>query len=185
MHMSNSQRWHEPVLQCWFEEIGEAGWFASDPALDAAIRTRFADLHAELATAPLERVGSTPPTCLAAIVVLDQFSRNMFRGTPRAFMSDPLALSLARHAVAAGFDQQLGRRQRLFIYLPYEHSEAPAMQACSLQLFRALADPLQLHHAQQHHDIIARFGRFPHRNAILGRASTAEELQFLQQHPGF
>ena len=184
MSMSSSRRWHEPVLEFWFDEIGEAGWFASDPALDAMIRTRFADLHAQLATAPLDRVDSAP-TCLAVIVVLDQFSRNMFRGTPRAFMTDPLALSLARHAVAAGFDQRLSRRQRLFIYLPYEHSEAPAVQARSLQLFQALADPLQLDYAQQHHDIIARFGRFPHRNAILGRASTAEELQFLQQHPGF
>ena len=185
MRMNSPQHWHEPVLHFWFDEVGEVGWFGSGPALDTVIRTRFAALHARLTAAPLDRLAATPSICLAAIVVLDQFSRNMFRGTPRAFMTDPLASSLARHAVATGLDQQLPCRQRLFIYLPYEHSESLAMQMCSLQLFQALGEPAQLGYAQQHHDIIARFGRFPHRNAILGRPSTAAELAFLQQHPGF
>jgi uncharacterized protein (DUF924 family) len=185
MSTNRMGNWYEPVLHFWFDEVGAQGWFAKVPALDAEIRNRFAALHQHLSTSAHGAIEGTAPAYLAAIVVLDQFSRNMFRGTPQAFAADPLALSLAEHAVASGFDQQLLQHQRLFIYLPYQHSEQLAMQVRSLQLFTELADATQLDYAQQHHDIIARFGRFPHRNAVSGRDSTAEETAFLKQHTGF
>jgi len=180
-----AENWWERVLHFWFSEVGEQGWFVRNPALDAEIGTRFAALHQHLSIGAIDHLDATPRVYLAAVIVLDQFSRNMFRDTARAFAADPLALSIAQRALQAGFDQQLDSRQRLFMYLPYEHSEDLAMQLRSLQLFKDLADASLIGYAQQHHDIIARFGRFPHRNAILGRASTAEELEFLKQHPGF
>ena len=183
--MTNTDNWWASVLNFWFSEVGEPGWFDKNPALDAQIRIRFEVLHQHLSTSELDHLEASPQIYLAAVVVLDQFSRNMFRGTPRAFAADPLALALAQRALNAGFDQRLLTRERLFMYLPFEHSETLAMQVRSLQLFADLGDANQISYAQQHHDIIARFGRFPHRNASLGRTSTSEELEFLKQHAGF
>ena len=112
--------------------------------------------------------------------MLDQFPRNLFRGTARAFSSDPLALAAARSALESGFDRLLSQTERTFMYLPFEHAEDLAAQRRSLALFEAL-DPDDMEYAKRHHDIIARFGRFPHRNAVLGRESTAEEIDFLKQ----
>ncbi len=127
----------------------------------------------------LEQWRSTPLAALALVVVLDQFSRNMFRGTPRAFAGDPAALAAATVALERGFDRLLSPAERIFMYLPFEHAEDLAAQHRSLALFEAL-DPNDLEYARRHHEIIARFGRFPHRNAVLGRESTPEEIEFLK-----
>jgi uncharacterized protein (DUF924 family) len=180
----------EEVLAFWFGEGPDHGkrhkrWFEKDPAFDAQVRTRFLPPYEELRRT---REWLDPArACLARILLLDQFPRNMFRGMPRAFESDALALEAARHAMAAGYDARLLPVERLFMYLPFQHSESLADQerAC------ALCEPLGAfeetddvpRYAAAHRDIIRRFGRFPHRNAILGRASTPEELEFLRQ-PG-
>jgi len=117
--------------------------------------------------------------------VLDQFSRNMFRGTPRSFATDPLALSIAQHAIAAGLDRQLDNQQRWFLYMPFQHCEDRAVQARSIELFTQLGDRENLGYAQRHKEVIDRFGRFPHRNEVLGRVSTPEELEFIATHRGF
>jgi len=130
----------------------------------------------------LERWGSTPLAALALIVVLDQFPRNMFRGTARAFSTDSQALAAARGALERGLDQVLSPAERTFVYMPFEHAEDLAAQRRALALFEAL-DPNDMEYARRHHEIIARFGRFPHRNAVLGRESTPEEIEFLKQ-PG-
>ena len=130
----------------------------------------------------LERWQSTPLAALALVVVLDQFSRNMFRGTRRAFAGDPAALAAATHMLEGGFDRLLCAQERTFVYMPFEHAEDLAAQRRSLVLFEAL-DPNDMEYARRHHDIIARFGRFPHRNAVLGRESTPEEIEFLKR-PG-
>jgi len=125
---------------------------------------------------------STPLAALALVVVLDQFSRNMFRGMPRAFAGDPAALAAAAGIVERGFDRLLSAQERTFVYMPFEHAEDLAAQNRSLALFGAL-DPNDMEYARRHHEIIARFGRFPHRNAVLGRESTPEEIEFLKR-PG-
>jgi uncharacterized protein (DUF924 family) len=173
------------VLHFWFGEGAEYGavhqrWFAKDPAFDAEVRTRFSSLHEELSATGDWLDGARD--CLARIVVLDQFPRNMFRGTPRAFATDALALAAARHAIASGYDRDWLRVEKIFAYLPFEHSEALADQQRACELMRPLGEE-QYDYALRHKAIIERFGRFPHRNAILGRASTAEEIEFLKQ-PG-
>lgn len=175
--------WISEVLSFWFDEIGTERWFRGDPALDALIRERFLSLHGTLAaTAPSAAAGSGDRV-LATLIVLDQFSRNMFRGTPRAFATDTQALAIARAAVAGGLDQELPAARRLFIYLPFEHSESLADQEQAVALMTSLGEKEQIDYAEQHRAIIARFGRFPHRNAVLGRVSTPEEIAFLSE-PG-
>jgi uncharacterized protein (DUF924 family) len=177
------------VLGFWFDGDREREeWFRKDDAFDAEIRTRFgATLDAALAGA-LDGWDTTPDGALARILVLDQFTRNTFRGTPRAFAGDAQALAAARALVAGGGDLRLRPVRRRFVYLPYEHSEALADQRESMRLFGHLAedspaDAGALEWAHKHLVIIERFGRFPHRNAILGRTSTPEEIEFLTQ-PG-
>ena len=171
------------VLRFWFDEATPQQWFAKDAAFDAAIRTRFAALHAQAAQGELWHWRGDAQGRLAEILVLDQFSRNLHRDTPAAFAQDGMALVLAQEALAQGLDAQLEPAQRAFLYMPYMHSESPRVQEESVRLFTALGNPGSLHFAHAHRDIIARFGRYPHRNAALGRASTADELAFLQQ-PG-
>jgi uncharacterized protein (DUF924 family) len=178
------------VLAFWFgapphTERGE--WFRKDAAFDAAIRERFGDALARgLAGAFGEWCGE-PRGALARVVLLDQFTRNAFRDTPRAFAGDARARATADDAIRRGFDASLDRYERWFLYIPYEHSEDLAMQRRALELFGALArdegldGPLR--YAKRHAEIIERFGRFPHRNAILGRESTPEEIAFLRE-PG-
>jgi uncharacterized protein (DUF924 family) len=170
------------VLDFWFSEIPEADWFRKNDALDAVIRERFLLLHEELVMRG-GKLDAAPRETLATIIVLDQFSRNMFRGTAKAFATDALALKLACGVVDGGLDAGFSKNERLFVYLPFEHSEQLSDQQRSVTLFRALQDEELLKYAIAHHDIIARFGRFPHRNGILGRTSTPEEIEFLQQ-PG-
>ncbi len=180
------------VLDFWFGTPPctepRAQWFRKDEAFDTLIRTRFgATLEAALAGGLLDWDRSASGA-LARIVVLDQFSRNSFRGSPRAFAGDALALAAAQALVGRGDDHLLAPLQRWFAYLPFEHAEDSAMQQQSMRLFGALAaehpgmaDAREW--AQKHADVIARFGRYPHRNAILGRPSTAEEQAFLAE-PG-
>ena len=173
------------VLEFWFGEGPERGkshkrWFSKDPRFDADVRARFASLHDRLST-NRDWLGQ-PRDCLARIIVLDQFPRNMFRGTARAFATDALALEAARLAVERGWDRGMLAVEQLFVYLPFEHSEALADQDRACELMKDF-DAEQRVYAERHRDIIRRFGRFPHRNEILGRASTPEEIEFLKQ-PG-
>jgi uncharacterized protein (DUF924 family) len=173
------------VLAFWFGPADERRpeWFRKDDAFDAQIRERFgAQVEQALAGALREWADSTDGA-LARVLLLDQFTRNIFRGKPRAFAGDALALEAARAIVVHGHDMQLSPLRRVFVYLPYEHAEDRAVQHESLRLFEALGDPDFLDYARRHAALVERFGRFPHRNAILGRASTPEEIEFLKQ-PG-
>jgi uncharacterized protein (DUF924 family) len=171
--------WSEAVLGFWFDELGESRWFARDEALDAAIRNRFLAVYEQVqAMGPGDF--ATPRQALAALIVLDQFPRNMFRGTRRAFASDALARDVARSAINAGFDTALTPAQRLFLYLPFEHSEDVDDQALAVRLIELLGNESWTLYARAHQALIERFGRFPHRNAILGRVSTPEEEEALR-----
>jgi uncharacterized protein (DUF924 family) len=175
--------WVSEVLKFWFEETRPEQWFKKDAAFDAAVRNRFFDLHGQLALGSQEEFLGDGLSALAAVVVFDQMSRNMFRDTPAAFASDAVALSLAQAAIARGFDRGFSKAERMFLYLPFEHAEDSGAQARCVELMASLNDPELTKWATDHQGIIDRFGRFPHRNAILGRRSTREELEFLDQ-PG-
>ena len=178
--------WVGEVLRFWFEELAERNWFAKDHHLDERIRARFLALYEELAARDARDVqeAATPRELLAAVIVLDQFSRNMFRDSARAYAADPLARRLARLAVEQGFDRSMTDQQRMFLYLPFAHSEDRADQALSVELFSRLGNDEWKRYAVAHQEIIDRFGRFPHRNATLGRESTPDELARLQQPMG-
>jgi len=166
--------WTQPVLDFWFGEA-KGKWWRGPPEFDAQIRGRFEELwHRERHRTSGELLGS-PKDALAAVILFDQFPRNMFRDHADQFSTDPLALAVAKGAVAKGYDDGMTAEERTFLYLPFEHSENIADQRQSLLLFAALGDPELLRFARLHHDIIERFGRFPHRNAILGRKPTAIE----------
>jgi uncharacterized protein (DUF924 family) len=185
----------QAVLDFWFgaptsAEFGTArrAWFAKVDAFDQAIRDRFGALIEQTLRGEHEDWAGDPHSALAQIVVLDQFTRNAFRGTARAFAGDARALAAASRMVGARQDEALPALMRTFVYLPFEHAEGLAMQDESVRLFKRLVgdgdDPERLvEYAQRHRAIIERFGRFPHRNEILGRQSTAEEIAFLKQ-PG-
>lgn len=172
--------WVDEVLSFWFAELPRKQWFAGGAALDEQIRARFLPVHRMVAAKPEAALLADARTALGAVIVLDQFSRNMFRGTPSAFAHDAKALGVARTAIANGLADVLNSDERLFLYLPFEHQENVDAQARSVELFAGLGDPELTKYAQAHKNIIDRFGRFPHRNAILGRESTAEELEFLK-----
>ncbi|MGE5150264.1 MAG: DUF924 family protein, partial [Rhodospirillaceae bacterium] len=180
------------VLEFWFGSGDDYGrrdkrWFAKDPAFDAELRQRFSPLLEDLLQGKHREWLSDARACLARIVALDQFPRQIHRGSPAAFAADALALQTARHALASRYEHSLLPVERLFMYLPFEHSESLADQERSCELMRPLGQFPEtddaLRYAEAHRAIIARFGRFPHRNAILGRASTPEEIEFLEQ-PG-
>jgi uncharacterized protein (DUF924 family) len=173
--------WVSDVLRYWFEELTPAQWFKRDDKVDRTVLLRFLDLHASLARVPPPPVSMGARTFLAAVIVLDQFPRNMFRGRPEAFATDGDALGVARAAVDAELDRRLGPDERLFLYLPFEHSESRDDQIMSLALISAIGNAEYTRFAEAHKVIIDRFGRFPHRNAVLGRASTPEELAFLNE----
>lgn len=175
--------WPSAVLDYWFVELGPDGWFARDAGIDATIRERFLELHAQLRGNPLVDF-SNRDDVLATVIVLDQFSRNLFRGTREAFASDDVARAIARQAVERGLDAQLRTEQRMFLYLPFEHSEDRDDQSLSVRLIAALGNDEWTRYAVAHQSIIERFGRFPHRNTVLGRHSSAEELALLEQPMG-
>ncbi|MDI3296043.1 DUF924 family protein [Janthinobacterium tructae] len=185
----------QDVLDFWFlppdnRDYGQARgeWFRKDEAFDAHIRARFGTLIDAAIEGGLRAWEATPHGALARLIVLDQFTRNVYRGTPRAFAGDAQALALAVALTQAGQDQLLPPMLRAFAYLPFEHAEDLAMQARAVELFQLLSQAQpgfdgMLDYAERHQEVIARFGRFPHRNAILGRASTPQEVEFLRQ-PG-
>ncbi len=171
------------VLHFWFDEIEPAQWWRVDEAFDARLGERFGALHAAAQAGELWAWRVTPAGRLAEVIALDQFSRNLFRGTARAFASDAMALALAQEAVAGGHDQALPPERRVFLYMPYMHSESRLVHVEAERLFAALAHGDHLEYERRHKAIVDRFGRYPHRNEALGRASTAEETAFLAQ-PG-
>jgi uncharacterized protein (DUF924 family) len=180
------------VLDFWFGRAdspmrGRArkAWFVKSDDFDREVRERFLQLWETASNGGLKSWQRTPLAALALVVVLDQFPRNMFRGKRQAFVTDDLALATAQGMLDRRFDRLLRPIERAFVYLPFQHAEDPIAQSCSLLMYEHLAS-LGVDHrefARRHHDIVARFGRFPHRNEILGRRSTAEEIEFLKQ-PG-
>jgi uncharacterized protein (DUF924 family) len=168
----------DDVLAFW-RAAGPQQWFTKDDTFDAEIRTRFLPIYEAAAAGALAEWEATPGGALALTIVLDQFPRNMFRNDPRAFAADAAARAVADRALARGFDAQVPSGERMFFYLPFEHSEAMADQERCCALFRAMGDADLLRWAELHADIIRRFGRFPHRNAVLGRTTTPAEKSFL------
>lgn len=166
------------VLSFW-RAAGPDKWFAKDDAFDNAIREKFLTTYKAAAAGKLSTWEAQPESALALVITLDQFPRNMFRGDGRTFAADHVALAVAERAIEKGFDQNFSVAERAFFYLPFEHSEQLADQERCCALFRATGDAELLKWAQLHADTIRRFGRFPHRNALLGRTTTAEEQAFL------
>ncbi|MBX9774359.1 MAG: DUF924 family protein [Xanthobacteraceae bacterium] len=168
----------DDVLTFW-HAAGEKKWFAKNDAFDAEIKSRFMDTYEAAAAGKLSDWDATPEGALALTIVLDQFPRNMFRRDARAFAADATARAVADRALARGFDRQVADNVRMFFYLPFEHSEAMADQERCCALFKTLGNADLLQWAELHADIIRRFGRFPHRNAVLGRTTTPDEKAFL------
>jgi len=166
------------VLRFWFDEHGK-DWFVKNPAFDAEVRERFLDVHEAAAAGKLAHWAEAPRSCLALVIVLDQFPRNMFRGEARAFATDGPARAAARVILERGWNRHMSQSEQLFAYLPFEHSESLADQDLACALMKGF-DPEQYRYALRHREIIGRFGRFPHRNGILGRESTAAEIEFLK-----
>jgi uncharacterized protein (DUF924 family) len=183
----------EDVLDFWFGREGEPGygefreaWFRKDPEFDRQVRDRFESLHEEAASGRLDDWREEARSCLALVIVLDQFPRNMYRGDPRSYATDRKAQETAEYAVERALDRELPSFQRAFLYMPFMHSEDLEHQRRSVDLFRRLRgsdEPDAPDYAVRHLEIIERFGRFPHRNEILGRRTTSEEAEFLTQ-PG-
>lgn len=182
------------ILEFWFgnPESADYGkqrkqWFTKNPTFDNDVRSQFLNDYQQAAAGQLDNWKTSPQSCLALIILLDQFPRNMFRGQPQAFATDSKALETAEHAIDWGFDQELLPIQRWFIYLPFQHSENLKHQHQSVELFSTLKDDPNcaegIDYANRHLRVIERFGRFPHRNSILGRQTTPEEAEFLKQ-PG-
>jgi uncharacterized protein (DUF924 family) len=174
---------HEEVLSFWFREIDPKLWWSSDPGFDELIGRRFLGLLQAAAAGELQEWRATARGRLAEIIVLDQFSRNVYRNSPRAFAQDPMALALAQEAVAAGALTSLEPMERSFLLLPYMHSESRKIHVVAEALYREFAPAGNYEFELKHKAIVDRFGRYPHRNQVLGRASTPEEVEFLQQ-PG-
>lgn len=177
----------ENVLAFWFAPNTRGKWFAPDADFDEAVRRRLETLHLRAAEGALDQWRGTPRGCLALVILLDQVPRNIYRDDPRTYATDAQALDVARHALNEGFDASLSQVERLFLYMPFEHSEDMADQDRSVALIEGLDEnPEWLDYAHRHRDVIARFGRFPHRNAVLGRRNTPEEARFLADHgPGW
>ncbi|PZM12848.1 DUF924 family protein [Rhizobium tubonense] len=171
----------EEVLDFWFEECGREDWFKVSAALDEEIRRRFRDTHLALAGGVLGVWRATPENQLATVIVLDQFPRNIYRGTALAFATDGLALQEAKIALNAGADQKVARERRCFLYLPFEHAENLIEQEKAVEFFQALGEEEYIDFAIRHRAVIAAYGRFPHRNAALGRVSTEAERDYLAQ----
>jgi uncharacterized protein (DUF924 family) len=174
---------YQDILDFWFEQIEPASWWKKDLDFDARIRQQFSEIHRQASCGELFAWRETPEGRLAEIIVLDQFSRNMYRDSALAFASDPISLVLAQEAIAVGADDQLDQTRRCFLYMPYMHSESRAIHEVALELFRKHGVESNLKFELSHQRIIEQFGRYPHRNEVLGRVSTAEEVEFLTQ-PG-
>ncbi len=171
------------ILNFWFQEISPKQWWKVDPAFDQLIRERFSDIHRQASQVELFEWRLTPRGRLAEIIVLDQFSRNMYRGERNAFAADNLALALAQEAVAAKLDLELSDDERVFLYMPFMHSESSLIHQVAERLFKNSAAASNYEFELRHKAIIDRFGRYPHRNEIMKRQSTQEEIAFLAE-PG-
>lgn len=179
------------VLEFWFSEHSRALWFEKNAAFDEAIRARFEDTVRAATAGELDHWERTAPGALALVIVLDQFPRNLYRGSARAFAADPRAREVADRAIGRRLDQEIPLAQRHFFFLPFEHSESPGDQERSIALFQAWAEAHdgpardraleQMRYVHRHAEIVARFGRFPHRNEALGRESTEAEIAFLRE----
>lgn len=180
IRMKTEQGYHA-VLKFWFVECTPEMWFKKDLNFDQTLKNRFLNLHQQASQGELFQWRMTAQGRLAEIIILDQFSRNIFRDTPAAFANDALALVLAQEAVAIGADHKLDQREKTFIYMPYMHSESKLIHEEALRLFTRLGQQDNLDFEIKHKVIIDRFGRYPHRNDILGRESTQEELNFLKE----
>jgi uncharacterized protein (DUF924 family) len=172
---------YQNILDFWFSEKTQPLWFAKSDEFDASIQQNFKNIHQQASQSELWKWRETPEGRLAEIIVLDQFSRNLYRDSALAFAQDPLALALAQEAISLGLDKELTEDYRKFLYMPFMHSESKIIHEQALALFEALGNPVNLDFEKKHKVIIDRFGRYPHRNKILGRESTQEELEFLTQ----
>lgn len=180
----------DDVLDFWFGREGEPGyggfreeWFRKDPAFDREVRDRFESLYEAAAAGDLESWREDARSCLALVILLDQFPRNMFRGESRSYVTDKKAQEIAEYAVDHALDRELPEFQRMFFYMPFMHSENLSHQRRSVELFRGLGEGDAESYAVRHMEIVERFGRFPHRNDVLGRSTTPEEDEFLEE-PG-
>ena len=178
------------ILRFWFGTIDLKApmekreiWFRSTPDFDKALVDNYTEIHEQASNGDLDHLKSTAEECLALIISLDQFPRNIYRGSPRAFSADPIARKVTKYALASGFDDGLGKWPRIFMYLPLEHSEVFADHEIALPLYKAVADNNSIKSAQGHYDTIEKFGRFPHRNAVLGRKNTPEEEEYMKNPP--
>lgn len=167
--------WQGQVLDFWFG-LQPDQWWTADPELDETCRKRFLPLWEEQRQLPASHFLGSPREAVAAVILFDQFPRNMFRGHADQFATDMLALAIAKNAIGKGLDDQMGPQERGFLYMPFQHSEDLDDQQRSVSLFTALDDDYQLGFAKKHHEVIERFGRFPHRNAILGRTPRPDEI---------
>jgi uncharacterized protein (DUF924 family) len=174
---------YQQVLNFWFEEIKPANWWKKDETFDALLLERFTETHARASRCELFEWRRQPAGRLAEIIVLDQFSRNIFRGSALAFANDAMALTLSQEAIAFGADQDLTPGQRCFLYMPFVHSESLQIHEVAVELFRSNGEPGNLNFELKHKKIIEQFGRYPHRNKVLGRQSTPAEIEFLTK-PG-
>lgn len=171
----------QTILDFWFVDSTPEQWFSHNEAFDQIIQQRFTPVYGVACVGELFHWRHSAEGRLAEIIILDQFSRNLFRNDPRAFAQDPLALVLAQEAVSQRMDQKLHPTLRHFLYMPYMHSESKLIHEAGIRLFTALENENVLQYAKLHKTIIDRFGRYPHRNAVLGRTSTPEEIEFLKQ----
>lgn len=172
---------HTTVIDFWFQEIDNKQWWVKDQTFDRLLEERFGRLHQQASSCELVDWRTTAQGRLAEIIILDQFSRNIHRDTTQAFACDSLALALAQEAVASGADKELVEQQRSFLYLPFMHSESPVIHTKALQLFTDLGNQTTIDFENKHKNIIDRFGRYPHRNSVLNRQSSEEEILFLQE----
>lgn len=173
------------ILDFWYSARVSPQWFASTPELDREIREKYATVWEQALAGELDDWRADPPGCLALVIVLDQFPLNMFRGEAKSFQSERKAVEVAWHAVKNHFDQHIDKTRLAFLYMPFMHSEYLAEQELSVSLYREARLDANISFAEHHRDIIRRFGRFPHRNAILGRISTDEELKYLATEGAF
>lgn len=183
MNASLPENWVDDVLTFWFDELEPADWFTKSDETDTKIRTRFLALHQQLAAQPVSALAASSRQALAAVIVLDQFPRNLFRGDAQSFATDAQALAITKAAIEASFDRGLTVDESVFLYLPFEHSENLEDQDRAVDVISALGNANYTEYAIAHRDVIRKFGRFPHRNAILGRSSTEQELAYLAE-PG-
>lgn len=177
--------WAQDILAFWFDELTPEDWFSGETRVDEAIRERFAGTFEAQSRDIPEGALDDAQTALAAILLFDQFPRNLFRGTAKAFSTDEMAITIARNALDRGFDAGMSKDEKTFLYLPFEHSEILSDGERSVSLFKSLNDEELVKYAVEHRDIIAKFGRYPHRNKPLGRESTEAEKVFLGEHKGF